>query len=150
MGSFFNWIIGNGVAKYLGRLVVGKNSLEGLNVTVAASGSATMTTGPMLGGMLLHDPSGAVAALTTPTAALIVAALGDAAIKGVAFKFGLRNTGSGGEVISLVAGAGVTLSPTTLEVDADEIINLLVRLDNVVAGSEAVTIYGLGFSVLTT
>ncbi len=150
MGSFFNWIIGNGVAKYLGRTTIGKNSLEGLNVTVAASGSATLTTGPILGGMLLHDPSGAVAALTIPTAAAIVAALGDAAIKGAVFKFGLRNTGSGGEVITLVAGAGVTLSPTTLEVDADEIINLLVRLDTVTSGSEAVTIYGIGLDVLTT
>ncbi len=83
MGSFFNWVIGERVAKYKGRLAVSKNSLEGLKVTtISVAGVAkTMTVSALLGGMLIYDPTGGVVALTTPTAAQIVAALKAAAVK---------------------------------------------------------------------
>lgn len=151
MGSFFNWIIGDGVAKYLGRLVVDKNSLEGLVVTTVAEATTTLFTAQMLvGGMILYDPSGGTSTATTPTAAQIIAALGDAAVKGAVFKFYLRHTGSGSEVVTLAAGSGVTLSPTTLELDGNEMLSMLVRLDTLTSGSEAVTIYGLGLALMTT
>ncbi len=151
MGSFFDWVIGNGVAKYLGRLVVDKNSLEGLDVTTVAEATTTLFTAEMLtGGLILYDPSGGSSNATTPTAAQIVAALGDAAVKGAVFKWYLRHTGSGSEVVTLVAGSGVTLSPTTLALDGSEMLAMLVRLDNVISGSEAVTIYSLGLSLMTT
>ena len=81
MSSFFNWVIGNGVAKYLGRLVVDKNSLEGLDVTTISELTTTLFTAEMLlGGMVLYDPLGSTSNATTPTAALIIAALVDAAV----------------------------------------------------------------------
>ncbi len=151
MGSFFDWVIGNGVAKYLGRIVAGKNGLEGLDATVVAEATTTLFTAEMLtGGMILYDPSGGASTATTPTAALIVAALGDAAVKGAVFKWYLRHTGSTSEVVTLAGGDGVTLSPTTQALDGDEMLSMLVRLDNVVSGSEAVTIYSLGLALMTT
>lgn len=134
MGAFFNWGIGKGVATYLGRIAVSKNSLEGLKVTTisVAGTTKTMTVSALLGGMLIYDPTGGVCALTTPTAAEIVAALGDAAIKGAVFKFYLRHAGeTTGEDITLTAGTGVTLSPTVQKVAGDEILSTLVRLDYV-------------------
>lgn len=153
MNSFFNWVIGQSVAKYKGRLAVSKNSLEGLKVTtISIAGVAkTMTTDALLGGMLIYDPTGGVCALTTPTAAQIVAALGKAAVKNAVFKFYLRHAGeTTGEDITLTAGDGITLSPTVQKVAGDEILSTLVRLDNVTADSEAVTIYSLGLDLLTT
>lgn len=151
MGSFFDWVIGNGVAKYLGRLVTDKNGLEGLDVTTVAEATTTLFTAEMLiGGMILYDPSGGASTATTPTAALIVAALGDAAVKGAVFKWYLRHTGSGSEVVTLAGGVGVTLSPTTIALDGNEIIPMLVKLDAVASGSEAVTIYSLGLNLMTT
>jgi len=151
MGSFFNWIIGNGVAKYLGRLVVDKNSLEGLDVTTVTEATTTLFTAAMLiSGYTLYDPLGGTSSATTPTAAQIVAALGDAAVKGAVFKWYLRHNGSTSEVVTLVAGSGVTLSPTTQALDGDETLSMLVRLDTVESGSEAVTIYSLGLALMTT
>ncbi len=153
MGSFINWVIGQSVARYKGRLVASKNSLEGLKVTsIAIAGvTKTMTVSALLGGMLIYDPTGGVVALTTPTAAQIVAALGKAAVKGAVFKFYLRHAGeTTAEDITLTAGSGVTLSPTVQKVAGDEILSTLVRLDNVTTDSEAVTIYSLGLDLMTT
>ena len=151
MSSFFNWVIGNGVAKYLGRLVVDKNSLEGLDVTTISELTTTLFTAEMLlGGMVLYDPLGSTSNATTPTAALIIAALVDAAVQGAVFKWYLRHTGSTSEVVTLVAGDGITLSPTALNLDGNEMLSLLVRLDDVTSGNEAVTIYGLGLALMTT
>lgn len=149
--SFFNWVIGDGVAKYLGRLATGKNSLEGLIVTtVAEATTTTFDAAALIGGFILYDPLGGTANATTPTAAEIVAALGDAAVKGAVFKWYLRHNGSTSEVVTLVAGTGVTLSPTTIALDGNEIIPMLVRLDIVESGSEEVTIYSLGLNLMST
>ncbi len=153
MNSFFNWVIGESVARYRGRLAASKNSLEGLKVTTIsiAGTTKTMTVSALLGGMLIYDPTGGVCALTTPTAAQIVAALGKAAVKGAVFKFYLRHAGeTTAEDITLTAGVGITLSPTVQKVAGDEILSTLVRLDNVTADSEAVTIYSLGLDLMTT
>lgn len=153
MGSFFEWVVGERVVKYKGRLAVSKNSLEGLKVTtISIAGVAkTMTVSALLGGMLIYDPTGGVVALTTPTAAQIVAALGGAAVKGATFKFYLRHAGeTTGEGMTLTAGDGITLSPATQIVNGDEILSTLVRLDNVTEDSEAVTIYSLGLDLMTT
>ncbi len=141
--GFQNWVIGERVAKYKGRLVVSKNSLEGLKVTtISIAGVAkTMTVSALLGGMLIYDPTGGVCALTTPTAEQIIAALGKAAVKGAVFKFYLRHAGeTTGEDITLTAGVGVTLSPTVQKVAGDEILSTLVRLDHISVGFETIAI----------
>jgi len=152
MGSFFDWVIGDGVAKYNGRLAVGKNSLQGLQVTtIAVAGNKTLVAADIVGGMLIYDPTGGAASLTFPTAVLLVAELGDAAIKGAMFEFRLRHTGATtAEDITFVAGVGNTLSPATLVVAGDEMMTFMVRLDDVSAGNEAVTYYGTGLHLLTT
>ncbi len=131
--GFHSWVIGKSVAGYSGRIVVSKNSLEGLKVTTIsiAGVSKTMTVSALLGGMLIYDPTGGVCALTTPTAAEIVAALGKAAVPGTAFKFYLRHAGeTTGEDITLTAGSGVTLSPTVQKVAGDEVLSVLVLITN--------------------
>lgn len=133
--GFYNWAIGANVAKYPGRIVVAENSLEGLGIVtlVKADTAETIPTTIFLDGMYIYDPDGGVCALTTPTAAQIVAELGAVAEVRTAFKFLLRHAGSAGagEKITLTAGAGVTLSPTVQAVEANEILNTLVRIDHI-------------------
>ncbi len=153
MGSFFDWSIGNSVAKYNGRIVSGKPGIDGLDVAIASATSTamTLTSNQVLGGMIIYDPSGAALALTLPTAALLIAALGDAAVVGTCFRFKIRHSGeTSGEDITVTAGAGNTLSPTTQVVAGDEILTQMVRIDNITSDSEAVTYYSTGLHLMTT
>ncbi len=150
MGSFFDWVIGKSVAKYNGRIVGAKLGLDGLNVSSLSAASVIMTADQVLGGLIIYDPGGAATIATYPTAALLVAALGDAAVVGTSFKFAIRHSGSTSEVVTLTAGDGNTLSPATQALDGDEIITQLVRIDNITEDSESVTYYGTGLHLMTT
>ena len=116
MGSFQGWSIGKSIAKYVGRIVSGKNSLQGLDVTVLSKAtSITFTAEQVLGGLITYDPAGGSSNATMPTAALLIAALGDAALVGSCFELNIRGTGeTTSEDVTLVAGTGNTLSPTTM------------------------------------
>jgi hypothetical protein len=105
-------------------------------------GANTWTAAELLGGMLLRDPSGADRSDVTPTAALIVAAIPNC-VAGTGFEFVLKNTADGDEVITLTAGVGVTLSPTSITVRRGYAYRYLAVITNAGSGTEAVTIYQL-------
>lgn len=83
----------------------------------APTDTATLTAAQLLGGQIVGTPTGA-ANYTTPTAALIIAALAsyiDPFINAT-FEFTIENTSAGANTITLVAGTGVTLSGGTVTV----------------------------------
>ncbi len=119
------------------------DALDTATVSVATvSGAATLTAAQVLSGIVFHA-SGAGAALNTPSAADIVAALGGA-MSGTGVRVHIRNTGAGSS--TLTAGAGVTLSGTAATATLNAKTWVFVVTSNVV-GSEAVTAYSLGSTV---
>jgi hypothetical protein len=108
----------------------------------ATAGANTWSAAEMLGGILLRDPAGADRSDVTTTAALLVAAITNAAV-GMWFEFVIRNTADADETITLTGGVGVTLSGNmTIPRDTDK--RFLAVLTNVTAAAEAVSIYSLG------
>ena len=106
--------------------------------TDATVGVVTYTAAQLLGGLILRDPNGAGRSDVSPTAALIIAALGNYQV-GSSFEFTIRNTADAAETITLTAGAGVTLSGTMTIAQ-----NNSKRFKVVVTASTTVTIYSLG------
>ena len=107
--------------------------------TDTTAGANTWTIAEMLGGLLLRDPSGCAESDVTPTAAAIVAGI-PCATNDDTFEVTIVNTG--GELVTLTAGCGVTLVPATQSVAANEQHHLIVRLVDVTGSCEAVTMYG--------
>ncbi|MDO8607692.1 MAG: hypothetical protein Q7R40_14230, partial [Phaeospirillum sp.] len=110
--------------------------------TDATAGASTYTIAQMLGGLILRDPAGASRSDVTPTAAAIVAGIVGAAVDDT-FETWLVNTADAAEVITVTAGAGVTLIPASITIAQNENAKLLVRLTNVTGASEAVTVYAI-------
>lgn len=104
------------------------------------AGANTWSAAEMIGGMLLRDPNGADRSDVTATAAQIVAGIAGA-IVGSSFEFVIKNTADGDEVITLTAGAGVTLSPTSITIRRGYSHRFRAVCTNVGSGTEAVTIY---------
>jgi hypothetical protein len=112
-------------------------------VTIDATvGVRTYTAAELIGGLILRDTNGASRADVSPSAAAIVAGFAGG-IAGSSFEFTIRNTADAAEVITLTAGAGVTLSGT-MTIAQNNSKRFLCRLDNVGSGTEAVTIYSIG------
>lgn len=80
------------------------------NVTTA--GNATYTAASLLGGFITRDPAGGARDDVTPTAALIIKAMGPNVKVGDSFEFTIRNTADASETITVTAGTDVTLSGT--------------------------------------
>lgn len=114
-----------------------------LATAISTADDATLTAAQILGGLILRDPSGAARTDTLPTAALLVAALDHATVN-TKFEITIRNTGSAGETITLAAGVGGTLSPTTIEIGEKQTKTFIIHLTNVTASSEAYTCYEKG------
>ncbi len=106
--------------------------------TINTAGVATYTAAQLLGGLILRDPAGAGREDVTPTAALIIAAITNAAT-GDSFEFTIRNTADANETITVTAGDSVTLSGTMTIGQ-----NNSKRFLAVVTGAATVTIYSLG------
>lgn len=125
------------------RLASARKLVEGLAATTdSTAGVVTYTIAEMLGGLILRDPNGGARSDVTPTAALIVAGITGAAVDDV-FECTVVNTANATEVLTITAGSGVTLVPTSITPTQNESTRLLVRLTNVTSGSEAVTMYAL-------
>lgn len=149
--SWINWVIGDGVAKFLGRLMTTKNMVHGLSVfTKTKTTSITFTADQILGGLIIYDPSSGSSNATMPTAEDLIAAMGSKVEVGMSFDFDLKHGGSTSEVITLVAGTGNTLLPATIAYDGLEVVRMRALITNVTDGSEAVTYYSLGLNLLTT
>ncbi len=107
--------------------------------TDATAGARTYTAAELIGGLILRDPAGADRSDVTPTAALIVAGIAGA-IVGSSFEFVIKNDADADEVITLTAGAGVTLTGT-MTIRRGYAHRYIAVCTNVGAGTEAVTIY---------
>jgi alpha-tubulin suppressor-like RCC1 family protein len=108
-------------------------------ITTAAN--VTLTAAQVISGTILRSGNSAAITDTTPTAALIVAAV-QSTVANQRFKLIIQNNNTGTGVITLAAGTGVTLSGvTTVAVGFTR--EYLVLVTNATSGSEAVTIYGI-------
>lgn len=110
--------------------------------TQATAGAQTYTAAQLVGGLILRDPNGGAVTDTTATAALLVAAF-DNPVVGTTFEVIIRNTADAAETITVAGGTGVTVSGTAT-IAQNNSKGFLVRLDNVTAAVEAVTMYSLG------
>lgn len=110
--------------------------------TLTTAGALTLTAAQLLGGLILRDPNGAGRTDTTPTAALLVAAIPGVQI-GQFFEFTIRNDADAAETITVAAGTGGTASGT-MTIAQNNMKRFLVRFTAVVSGSEAYTLYSLG------
>lgn len=110
--------------------------------TKTTAGAVTYTAAELLGGLVLRDPNGADRSDVSPTAALIVAGI-QGVVASSCFEFEIRNTSDGDEMITLTAGAGVTLSGD-MTVKRYNSRRFLAVVTNAGSGTEAVTIYSLG------
>ena len=103
--------------------------------TITTTLTQTWTVAQMASGMIIRAGAGAIAD-TTPTAAALVAAF-PGVKPNSAFKYWLKNTGSGS--VSTSAGAGVTVSGT-VALTSLSIQECAVWFVNVTPGHESVTI----------
>lgn len=118
------------------------SKLTKTNITTA--GAATWTAAQMLGGLITRDPAGAARTDTTDTAANIVGAVPGAKV-GDVIMLVVVNTADAAEVLTIAGGSGVTMVPSSVTPTQNEMAVLFIRLDNVTAASEAVTIYALAY-----
>ncbi len=109
--------------------------------TDATAGANTWSAAELLGGLMLRDPNGAARSDVTPTAAAIVAAIPNAAV-GSSFDFIIRNTADGEEILTLTAGANVTLSGD-MTISRYQAKAFRAVVTNAGSGTETVTIYSL-------
>jgi len=108
--------------------------------TDSTAGANTWSAAEMIGGLLLRDPAGADRSDVTATAAQIVAGIAGCGV-GSSFEFVIRNTADASEVITLTAGAGVTLSPTSITIHRGYAHRFMAVVTNATSSTEAVTIY---------
>jgi len=106
--------------------------------TEATAGDVTFTATQILGGLILRDPAGGARADLLPTAATIIAALGNPAV-GEAFEFTVRNTADANETITITTNTGLTLSGTMTVAQ-----NNSKRFLALVTAATTVTVYSLG------
>jgi predicted RecA/RadA family phage recombinase len=146
-GTVFTQVILNRLADVSGAFGAEDVVTEGIILSnsdatvINTAGSVTLTAANLRAGILLCDPNGAARTYTTPTAADLVAAIADGVV-GTQFEVSIRNTAdANGEWITLAAGAGCTLSPTTIQIGEKAMKSFLIRLTNVGSGTEAYTIY---------
>lgn len=95
-----------GVIKDLAEAV---NAAAGAYTAVANAAGQTLTAAAVVNGVILRSGAAAVSD-TTPTAALILAAMKNPAV-GDTFECTIVNTNSG--TLTIVAGSGITLAGTT-------------------------------------
>ena len=109
-GSYFRgFTVGNSSV-----LPILRRRIDGLNTpaTVNTAGAETYTAAQISRGIILRDPNGASRTDTLPTAAFIIAGVGNQytlAENGDTIVFEVRNTAAATHNVTLAAGAGVTL-----------------------------------------
>lgn len=152
----FSWIQPSGqptteFAKYMAYVDAMLQALRGLVAifggTVSTDTNAvghTLPVAALLSGALFRSGPAGVFNDTTPTAAQIVAAI-PGAIVGSARLFFIGNNGGG--LMTILAGAGVTLSGTTT-IAAGSGRWYLLTVTNATLGAEAVTIQGLNVGTI--
>lgn len=120
--------------------------LSGTTATViTATDDVVLTAAQVVTKLLLIDTGGSDRLVTTPTAALLVAAIGNAKV-GSSFVLTVRNTADADEDITITGGTDVAISGTaTVLQNATK--DFIVVVENVTSGSEAITMYSNGTKV---
>ena len=108
----------------------------------APTATATLTAANSYNTIIRGVPTTG-ATYTTATAAAIVAAIGGDCAVGTTFMVVVLNASAGANTITIAGGTDVTVSGVaTVAQNASKVF--LGRVTNVTAGSEAITLYGLG------
>lgn len=115
-----------------------EQAVNALNTDSAhgGAGAHTLVVADLSRGFIDHDPEGSTA-LTTPTAEEIVGAFPTKPV-GFTLQLYIRNTADAAETLTLTGGTGVTVSGDA-GIGQNESMLVLFRLDNVSAGTEAVS-----------
>lgn len=133
------------------QLVAGPIIRHAATTILTTATTATYTMQQLLGGLIIHDPSGGGVTCTLPTAELVLAALqaliGDVP-HGAAFDFTIRNNADAAETITMAAGTGGTLSAAGQSTTTSTIVQNASRtyrlvMTNVNVGSAAYTCFSL-------
>ncbi len=116
--------------------------LPGQMGLAAPTATATLSAANSYNTIIRGVPT-AAATYTTATAADIVAAIGGDCAVGTTFMLVVLNASAGANTITIAGGTDVTVSGVaTVVQNASKVF--LGRVTNVTAGSEAITLYGLG------
>ena len=116
--------------------------LPGQMGLAAPTATATLSTANSYNVIIRGVPA-AAATYTTATAAAVVAAIGGDCAIGTTFMVVVINASAGANTITIAGGTGVTVSGVaTVVQNASK--EFLGRVTAVAAGSEAITLYGLG------
>ena len=116
--------------------------LPGQMGLAAPTATATLSAANSYNTIIRGVPT-AAATYTTATAADIVAAIGGDCAVGTTFMLVVLNASAGANTITVAGGTDVTVSGVaTVVQNASKVF--LGRVTNVTAGSEAITLYGLG------
>ena len=108
----------------------------------APTATATLSAANSYNTIISGVPT-AAATYTTATAAAIVAAIGGDCAVGTTFMVVVLNASAGANAITIAGGTDVTVSGVaTVAQNASKVF--LGSVTNVTAGSEAITLYGLG------
>ena len=108
----------------------------------APTATATLSAANSYNTIIRGVPT-AAATYTTATAEAIVAAIGGDCAVGTTFMVVVLNASAGANTITIAGGTDVTVSGVATIVQSASKV-FLGRVTNVTAGSEAVTLYGLG------
>ena len=116
--------------------------LPGQMGLAAPTATATLSTANSYNVIIRGVPT-AAATYTTATAAAVVAAIGGDCAIGTTFMVVVINASAGAYTITIAGGTSVTVSGVaTVAQNASKVF--LGRVTAVTAGSEAITLYGLG------
>jgi len=119
-----------------------RSSLAGSPLVDSTAGAKTYAAADVLSGLIVRDPNGAGRTDTFPTAALLVAAIPGAAV-GDKIRCKIVNNADAAETITLQAGSGGSFGATqkTHTIAQNASLEVVIRLTNVTASSEAYVIY---------
>jgi hypothetical protein len=110
---------------------------------IATAGNATYTAAQVMSGWINRDCGAAARTDTMPSASSLCNAIQGCMVN-TSFDFELRNTSAGAFAVTLAAGPGVTLNPTSTTVAQSSTRTYTVIFTNVTAGQEAYTVYARG------
>lgn len=109
--------------------------------TALTSNNPTLTAAQMLNGIVNVSGQTAAQAVTTPTAAALVAAIPNCQV-GSSFDFVLQNANTSSGAVTFTAGSGVTnVGTVNVPITKTQVYRGIVT--NATSGAEAVSIYGL-------
>jgi len=113
--------------------------------SIATAGAETYTAAQILGGIIVRDCAGASRSDTLPTAALLVAAMPNPAVGDIVRCRIINGSDPITEVITLLAGTGggfdANQTAVSRLVGGGNSKDILIRLTNVTASSEAYVVY---------